>query len=343
MVTILIFFAVLSLLVFVHELGHFLAAKWAGVKVEEFGFGLPPRVLGKKIGQTLYSINLLPIGGFVKLLGEDGEFATIGDPKSFSVKSPKKRALILLAGVVGNLILATFIFTFLFNVGLPVFMEKPMFIEVDAGGIADLAGLKQWDKIIKMDDTKIDYHWDASDYIRAHTGKEIKMVVKREETKLSFKVTPKPLLGVTISNLKDLKEVWWKTPYYGILETGKTLVQMATGIASLIYSLFGGEKIATEVTGPIGIADMTRFFAELGYRYLLQFVALLSVNLAFMNVLPFPALDGGRLIFVAYELITKKKAKAGIEARVTQVGFAILIAFMLWITVKDVLRMGWLG
>lgn len=341
--TILIFFIVLSLLVFVHELGHFLAAKRAGVRIEEFGFGLPPRLFGKKFRGTLYSINLLPIGGFVRLTGEDmGEQALIGDPGSFQVKSPKRRALILVSGVIGNLLLAWAIFTFLLNVGLPVFNPKPLLIKVFQNSIAEKSGLKPGDAVLKIDGKNMDFHWEVSKYIRKHKRQELTLLVSRDGEKLKIKATPDPLLGIEISNFETRTVAWWKSPFYGIIEVSKNFTQLAIGLGGFLYSLVGGPKIVGEVTGVLGIADMTRFFAELGYRYLLQFIGLLSVNLAFMNLIPFPALDGGRLAFVAYEMISGKKPRRVVEEWSIKIGMAVLLAFMLWVTIKDVVRLGWI-
>jgi len=209
---VLIFVVTLSVLVFCHELGHFLAAKKMGVRVEEFGFGYPPRLWGKKKGETLYSINAIPFGGFVRLTGQDAEYGTVGDVRSFAVKSPLKRAVILLAGVVGNLLLAWFLFSLLFGTGMPEIMDHARVVAVEPDSVAAAVGIELGDLITQIDEQEIRFSWEVSDYVSSREGEEIWINLRRDDQELVVAATPRPLLGIQVSNIHLKKVSWFRAP-----------------------------------------------------------------------------------------------------------------------------------
>lgn len=337
--TICIFLAVLSLLIFVHELGHFLAAKKAGVRVEEFGFGLPPRVYGKKIGGTIYSLNLLPIGGFIRMAGEEMEMALVGDPFCFFTKAPLKRALIVLSGVMGNFLLGWLLFTALFVVGMPVFSERAVIVSVEADSAARQAGLAEGDVLLTLDDQPVTYSWEVTEYVKNHQ-KPIMVKFKRGSEEKSLEVTPRPMLGVYVSNfLWKISQPKYLAPWDALKEAFTVLSSVLRGLGGLVQSLFVRHVVPEEVAGPVGMARIISFYAELGWRYLLTLIASISLNLALVNVLPFPALDGGRLIFIGWEVVTRKKINPAWEYRFHQIGMLLLLILFLLITYQDVARL----
>lgn len=379
--TLLLFIAILSLLVFVHELGHFLAAKKAGILVEEFGFGLPPKIWGKKIGETTYSINALPIGGFVRLYGEDGSGETSIDGakgRAYFEKSIPRRLSVLLAGVTMNLLLAIVSFSILYFVlGIPTKTGKIKILGITKDSPAQFAGLKEEDQIIGVDGTKV---ISVDEFVRLtaeKVGKKIQLEISRDknnpckpsaDTKVLGGATPSKedfgcrgenmlislipresppegegALGVVISETELRKYPLWQMPYLGAREGFKESLTWAKMIVSslkqTLTTLVVMGKVPRDVAGPIGIFQITGQVAKDGFLAVLQFLGILSVNLAIINILPFPALDGGRLIFLGYEVITRKKASAKIELLVNQIGMAILLSLMVLITINDVLRL----
>lgn len=343
-----IFLITLSVLVFVHEFGHFLAAKKSGVKVEEFGFGLPPRIFGRKIGETLYSLNLLPIGGFVKLKGEDGaEVAGFGSEGSFASISKKKRLVIITAGVFGNLILAYFLFVFLFLVGYPTISGRVKVDEVSKDSPAALGGFQAGDVLLSLNGKKIE---DPSQFIREvkdSSGKPATFTVERQGKILNLKSTPRTnppsgqgALGVRLSFDSHLTYPRLGLPnslLAGARETQKYLVLMFTGIKNLVLDIFKG-KAPEEVTGVVGIYKLSTQALEIGYQVYLQFVALISLNLFLFNLLPVPALDGGRVVFIFVEAITRRKINPKAEGFVNNVGLVVLLALFVLITLRDIRR-----
>jgi len=337
--TILIFLAVLSLLIFVHELGHFIAAKRSGVRVEEFGFGLPPRIYGKKVGETIYSLNLLPIGGFIRMAGEQMEVALVGDPFCFFTKSPLKRALIVISGVIGNFLLGWLLFAVLFVVGMPVFSERTVIISVEAGSAARQAGLEKGDMVLALDEKPINYSWEVTEYVKSHQ-KPIRVKLQRQGVEKILTVTPKPLLGVYVSNFIWKKsQPWFKAPYDALNEAISVLYAVLKGLGGLVQSLFVKHRVPEEVAGPVGMAQIISFYAELGWRYLLALIGSISLNLALVNSLPLPALDGGRLLFIGWESLTRRKINPALEDRIHQVGMLLLLILFILITYQDIARL----
>lgn len=349
-ITVLAFVAVLGLLVFVHELGHFAVAKWAGIRVEEFGFGYPPRMVTLfKRGETVYTINWLPLGGFVRMVGENGEDAN--DPTSFASKSRLWRAAVLVAGSTMNLVLPVIIFTVMGMVGVPD--GPPTGIvevaRVEPNSPAAEAGLKTGDEILFVASQRVLDVSQLIGLIQEFDGREVTVDLRRNDETLSVTVTPRMTedtkqvkIGVAIVNQRTIVRHNPISAFaFGLEQTGTLFVLMIQGFADLIGGLFQGTTESAAVTGPVGIMQVTGEIARTGdLMYLLNFAAYLSINLAIVNMLPIPALDGGRLIFVLLEALRGgKRISPEREGLVHLVGMLLLLGLMLFISVFDIQRL----
>ena len=353
-VSVLIFIVVLSVLILVHEWGHFMAARRAGLWVEEFGVGIPPRVWGKKIGETIYSINLLPFGGFVRIHGENSEDKVTKPERSFSSKSKKTRATIIIAGVVMNILLgiAAFAIVYTFS-GIPRETETVKIVAVDADTPAQTAGVLVGDIVKEFNNESITSTGEFIDELQNIKGDKTLLVVEREVdgevVEKSISLVPREEypkdegpLGVVITNVEIYFPPLWQRPfigiYYGFKEAlfwGKTIILAFAGI---IANLFRGE-VPRDIAGPVGIFAITSEAAKVGILALINFVGILSINLAILNILPFPALDGGRLAFIAVESVVGRRVVPKAEAVAHTVGFIILILMLIAITAADVRRL----
>lgn len=359
--TALIFLLILSVMVFVHELGHFLAARRAGIAVEEFGFGLPPRVWGKKIGQTIYSINALPIGGFVKLYGEDGPpspEATEGQAtlkgKAFYEANLWQRLRVLLAGVFMNLVLAIVCFSVVYySLGIPTYTGKVVVTQFAENSAAQAAGLKVDDVIVAVKGEKITRAAQLSKIAQANIGQPLTLEIQRGETPLVITVTPRVVpaekaglegpMGVYISDSVLSKNYpFWQMPFLGAREGFKESIawggRVLAGLRGLAVTALVKKEVPRDVAGPIGMFQLTGRAAEGGLLALISLTGILSVNLAIMNVLPLPALDGGRLIFLGYEAVTRRRPNPKVENWVNMIGMAFLLGLMALISLNDILR-----
>lgn len=351
--TILIFLLILTVLVLVHEFGHFVIAKKMGVKVEEFGLGLPPRLFGVKKGETLYSVNLLPLGGFVKLYGEEYDELGRGDKnRTFVNKTPWQKTLIILGGVIGNFLLGWSIFSYLVTQGIAVPINKVIIEKVTKNSPAQIAGLKKKDIIVKLipqNPQLPQILLISSDDLIAQTkklaGQSIGLEIKRDDKTFLTKIIPRinpPVgegpLGIAITSSTIKKYPWYTAPYYGLIEASNITYKIASELGKLILGLITFQKPHVDVAGPIGIANLAGQAVRFGGNAFLQFLALLSLNLAIINILPFPALDGGRLVFVLYEGILKKKPNKNIERYTNLIGFIILLSLAALITVNDIIK-----
>ncbi len=370
--TIVIFVAILSLLVFVHELGHFIFAKRAGMGVHEFGFGFPPRVVGlqKQNGkwrlvwgkkglaepsadsdQTVYSINAIPLGGFVKIMGEDNDEAA--DPRSFTNKSFLARFATLFAGVGMNIIAAWVILSIGFMIGLPValngldevpqganFTEQQILIgAVRAGSAAEKYNLKESDIILSVDEQQFTEIEKLQQYIKSKAGQSINFEVKRINEVVSTNVVTEvqndPEKGVVGIGLAYYGKMQFQ-PHIALWQGAKTTVNQLVAIFNGIAKIFTSEDGVKGVGGPVKIAQLTGQVADLGILPLLQFTAFLSLNLAILNSLPFPALDGGRMLFLIIEKLRGKPNNQSVEQYANAIGFMLLLLLMVVITVRDV-------
>jgi len=421
MLTIIVFILILGVLIFVHELGHFLVARRNGIKAEEFGFGFPPRIFGvqtwrekklEKIAEeeklevdiqnavsggseiiketvtdekkeidvvrsrrkwiwtwgkqgmaeenperdTIYSLNWIPLGGFVKIKGEDGENK---DPDSFATKSAWTRTKVLAAGVLMNFALAWFLISVCLIIGIPEPVgenetrtdSKIQISEIISDSPAKQINLKIGDEILKEQKTlagvkiEIKSIKDFQDYINANKGKEILIQVQRGSEELDLKGTPRidypenqGPLGIVMAETAIYKYPWYQAFWKGLQILFDLVLAMLLALYGIVKNLLFGKAIGVEIAGPVGIAVLTKQATELGLVYILQFVAILSINLGIINAFPFPALDGGRILFIIIEKIKRSPVSQKTEQTFHAIGFAILIALMLVVTFRDILN-----
>jgi len=341
-------------LVLVHEFGHFITAKKQGILVEEFGFGYPPRLLSVKIGETVYSINLIPLGGFVKVYGE--EYQEKIDPKlksrSFTAKKPWQKSLVLVAGIIGNFLLGWVLISYLFTQGVPTPTNKVIVEQVAKKSPAAQAGIKEGDIIQyfavsnSQKSIKLESADDLISYSKKYAGSQIVLTIKRNEETLIKKITPrvKPPsgegpLGIAITSYLEKKYPWYQAPFYGLVEALNITKKITVELIKTIIQFVGSQKPSVEVSGPIGIASYTSKVIKFGKNAVLELIALLSLNLAIVNLLPFPALDGGRLVLVLYEWFTKRKVNKDFEKYLNLIGFVLLLTLAAVISVNDIIRL----
>lgn len=355
LLAILVFIIILGLLVFVHELGHFVMAKRAGMRVDEFGFGFPPRLFGIKRGETTYSINLIPLGGFVRIVGEDGTDSV--DPESFGNKSAWRRFGVLIAGVTMNVILAWVLISIGVGLGLPTVVgegeQLPKgaqiknvsigVLEVAASSPAAEAGVKIGDTILKINNQPITSIEQAQSATLAQAGKITDYTVKRGSELIDKKITPRVNppegqgpLGIALGSIGFVSYPWYQAPFRGAAAVASLIWLTLSAFGGLFAQLFAGQNVGAALSGPIGIAVLTKDVTALGFIYLLQFTAILSVNLAIINAIPFPALDGGRVLFLIIEKIRGRKLDQRVEQWANTAGFVLLLMLMVAVTIGDV-------
>ncbi|MBI2405782.1 site-2 protease family protein [Candidatus Microgenomates bacterium] len=351
--TLLIFLLILSILVLVHEFGHFIVAKLSGVKVEEFGIGFPPRIFSIKYGETVYSINALFFGGFVRLYGEE-QAVQKDAQRAFSSKSKKTRAAIITAGVVMNLLLAIIAFSVLYSI---VGIQRPLgFVRVEeiaSDSPAEIANFSPEDAVVSVNEKKVTSYREFIQLIEDKKGKEVTVELrgKSGETRI-VKVTPRENppenegpLGVAITDTEIYFPPLWQRPLWGTVYGLKEAVfwgkQIVIGIGTVFASLITQQKVPEGIAGPVGIFQLTGGVAQQGALALLHFLGVLSINLGILNIVPFPALDGGRLLFVGIEAVFRGRARAiipNVERVTNMIGFGLLIALLVAITLQDIRR-----
>ncbi len=395
LLTIIVFILVLSVLVFVHELGHFMAARRFGVRVEEFGFGFPPRAIGFQLWRkknrdgtamataegerslngkynwrrikgsaelkdedrqygTVYSLNWLPLGGFVKIKGENGDHGT--DLDSFGSRPLWQRSLILSAGVSMNVLLAMVIIIIGMMIGLPQSLDglngraqvtdkKIQVMQVMPGSPAAVAQLKAGDVIKSIDGVVFSAYTELQAYVDQRVGQRLTYQLARGHDELSLEITPivieetgKGGVGIAIIETGIVKYPWYLAIWEGVKATFILIWAILVAFYQLIKGLLLGQGVSADLSGPVGIAVVTGQVARMGVIYLMQFTALLSLNLAIINFLPIPALDGGRIIFLLIEKIKGAPVKREVEAVAHNIGFILLMALVAFVTMKDILR-----
>ncbi len=358
MFTAIIFIIVLGVLVFVHEFGHFIFAKRAGMRVEEFGFGFPPRIWGIKKGETLYSINTIPFGGFVKILGEEGEHRE--NPRSFSSKPISQRLMVIVAGVMMNFFLAVgFLMIGNFfglriglvdNQAVPGATDKQIqIIQIAQGSPADTAGLKLLDQVkgFKINNSlqPVSTVEEVQNYIHENAGHEVVMEIKRNNELLDKTVVPRAnppvgqgALGISLALTGIVHYPWYEAIWRGVYDAVILTTNTIIGYFLLFKTLLLKGKLLADVSGPVGIATLTGQAARIGITYLLQFTAMISVNLAVLNIIPFPALDGGRALLIIVEKLKGSPLNKKVEQMINTIGFALLVALMVYVTAKDIVR-----
>ena len=377
---------ILGFLIFIHELGHFVTAKWFGIKVTEFGFGFPPRIAGIRYGETVYSINWIPLGGFVRMVGEEDP----SDPRGFARQSVLRRAIVLSAGSFMNLVVPVVIFTILFILPQNVVVGSVGISGVAPRSPAQEAGLRPGDVVLAVNGRRIDNHADLIQRVMAKLGSEVDLTVRRGSAIGGFRTSPEfaavekvrvrarlnpPDLRVVDTVADPEKEVSLAEArrYDAELKVGDTLTQGAVGViigtsnprvVKRSHPFWEAVPMAVErirdvllitknglvrwavggpdpgVTGPIGIAQVTGEVAKAGISPIFELTALISISLGIVNILPIPALDGGRLTFVAIEWIRRgKRVSPQREGLVHLIGFALLITFIVFVSYFDVVRL----
>lgn len=333
MKTVIIAIIMFLLLVTIHEFGHFIVAKLSGIKVNEFAVGMGPAIYSKEKGETLYSLRILPIGGYCAMEGED---ESSSDPRSYDNAPASRRFLTILAGPFMNLLLAAIIFSVvIFNTGTA---------STKVGGFSENskakeAGIEIGDQILKVNDENISEFADISKvlakfYEENDKDLPVEVLVKRNDEEKSFTVKPyfeknTAFLGVS-SKLRDVG--FFESIGLGFKEMNKNVKI----IFAILGNLFTGKLSVKALSGPVGVVKEIGNQANNGLMNLLYFLAYISVNLGVFNLIPFPALDGSKLVTSLYEMITKKKVNKKIEEKVTIVGFVILLSLILLVTIKDV-------
>lgn len=429
MLTAIVFIIILGLLIFVHELGHFLVARKNGVTAYEFGFGFPPRIFGiqllkgekiEKVSEeekidvkitdikkedgaeiieetvtdkirevdrirpvkiwriiwgkrntdeeweagpgmnegTIYSLNWIPLGGFVKIKGEDGSYEK--EPDSFASRPAWTRIKILFAGVAMNFLLAWILMAFVFMIGAPEAINgtdkkikdaKIQISQTMPGSPADSMGIKAGDEIIKCenpDEVCLKNFSDITDvqsFISSHKGEEIILKIKRGKDLLDLRGVPRleypadqGALGVSLVKTAVVQYPWYEAIVKGLTTTLDIIVLIFSTLFDILKGLIVGQKVAVDISGPVGIAYLTKQVTQLGLVYILQFAALLSINLGIINGLPIPALDGGRILFIIIEKIKGSPVSRKVEQLFHTAGFILLIILMILVTAKDLIR-----
>lgn len=341
-ITILSFIAVLLVLILAHEFGHFITAKAFGVRVDEFGLGFPPRLLSVRRGETRYSLNAIPLGGFVKMAGEE-------DPKvsrSLASKGIGIRLLILSAGSLMNLLLPLLLFSIAFMIPHNLVNGQVMIEEVNSDSPAARAGIEPGDTLLSVNGKPVNNTSDLHRYIQLNLGKEITILAKHNDsTAEDIQVIPrwKPPEGqgaigvlVTTANptIVSQSEPFWRAIPSGVTALIETFILFKNGIISMII---GSAPVA--LAGPVGIAQLTGEVIKAGISPLLEFAAFLSLNLAIINLFPLPALDGGRIAFVLLEWVRRgKRVSAKREGLIHAIGFALLMVAFIALTYQDIAR-----
>lgn len=355
--TIITFILVLGVLIIFHELGHFIAAKKAGVLVEEFAFGFPPKIWSKKYGETSYVINAIPIGGYVKMLGE---LEKSDHKRAFENQSRFTRFMISIAGVLANIVLAWFILTIGFAAGMAPLVSTPdqipgkkisteiVVAEVVKDSPAANAGIEQGGVISNATSPEGAVNFTSlnqfSKFTATHRGETVTFDYKKDDVVSKKEITlskdQEASLGVLAIEHSIVRVPWYKAPYVALRETYEITAMTFNFLKDFFVKLFSTGKVAEGVGGPVAIYVMTGAVVKIGFMAILQFIAILSVNLALINILPFPALDGGRILFIIFETIARKKViKERVEQIIHTVGFALLILLIVLITYKDVVNL----
>ena len=368
--SIIIFVIVLVVLILVHEFGHFISAKKSGIRVDEFGIGFPPKIFGKKVGETTYSLNWIPFGGFVKIFGEDPNEESISGPdskRSFVNKKRRIQALVIAMGVIFNMLLAVVLLSLGFMIGMPVSEDDPLIVdkgyEITSSDLTVISlledspamdgGLKAGDELVSVatrnEAVEVLNADTVSKFIEEHGGEEIAFIYERGGKVALAEVVPesgivpdeqdRAAIGALLGDVGTLRLPIHKAIIEGIILTGEMTRLIAIGLAGFIVSAFTLSADFSQVAGPVGIVSLVGDAAALGFVALLNFTAIISIHLAIINLLPFPALDGGRLVVIAIEAIKKSAIKPKIVNGVNTVGFILLILLMLAVTYSDIIKL----
>lgn len=356
--TALIFIAILGLLVLVHEFGHFIVAKRSGVRVDEFGFGFPPRIAGKKWRGTLYSLNWIPLGGFVKIKGVAGDDPDVEgsaqDEDSFATLPFWRKFLILFAGIGMNLVLAAVLLSVALSIGVQqdpgtaaeqaiVTNQHVIVQRVLENTPAAEAGIEAGDVITAINGHGITDYTDVEAVLGSAAVGDTVTVTTEEDGDRAIQVATISYgddeivgIGIGMQNIATVRYPWYSSFWYGTVSTIKTTALIFVEFGKIVVNAFAKGEVSDDLSGPVGIAVLAGEVAQDGFVELLQFTAILSINLAIFNLLPLPALDGGRITFVLLEKLRRKPVDEKIEAVVHNVGFILLLLLVLLVTIRDV-------
>jgi len=355
---IVLFIAIFGFLVLAHEFGHFYTAQKMGIKVEEFGMGLPPRMVGFKKGKVLYSLNWIPFGGFVKIYGENEEIK--GAKNAFSNKTAGQRSLVISAGVLMNLFVGLVVIMIGFWFSMPPLVTPPeqyvdnpesiqskvIVLDVEADSPAEKAGILPGDYIIEIGSVALKTTDDLQGSLSSKANTSVDFVIERDGQVISAKVTPvlsddRVIIGTWVDReVKNVKYTWWKVPWFALMETGRLIAVIFAAIAGFLYQLFTTASVSTDFAGPVGIANIVVDLLNLGWIRILQFMDFISINLGLINLVPFPALDGGRLLFIVIEILRGgKKTSPQIEATAHTIGFLLLMVLIFVVTYRDIVKL----
>lgn len=317
-------------MIFPHELGHFIAAKKMGVQVNEFAFGMGPTIWKKQRGETLHSIRLLPIGGFCAMEGED---ESSEEPRAFSNKKPWQKIVILASGSLMNVICAILIMTIMLGT---MGFTTTVIGEITPGSPAEAAGIMQGDVIKSIDGAAIEKWNDISGAVSESQGKELSILIQRGKSEKTVQLTPEVLengnhmIGI-VSKLSH-------NPFKAVVEGAKSTWNMTVMMFDSLGELITGKVGAENLSGPVGMVQMVSQTSQYGLWYYAFLTSLICMNLAIINMLPLPALDGGRILFALYTMITGKAVSQKIEGAIHLVGMALLFGLMIYVTLNDVTR-----
>lgn len=341
MLTLLAAVFVFSLLIFVHELGHFICAKWTGMRVDEFAIGFGPKLIGFKHGETYYSLRIIPLGGYNKIAGMDPDEEA--DERSFSRKPLWARAVTIFGGSFMNFLLPVFLFTIIYAIGgINQPSADSILGEVFAGRPAEQAGLQTGDRVMAIDGETIRTWQDMVNKIHSSPGKKLFLTIQRQRQgqELTVTVTPeldpnsqRGLIGVA-PHMVHFQPTMLQSADYAVKQTIFIVKEMLKGLVSM----FSGQAPA-DVAGPIGVAQMAGQFAQLGIIPLLQFAAFVSLNLGLINLLPLPALDGGHIVLLMIEGVRRKSVSKTTLYTIQTIGFALILALVIMSTYKDLIRL----
>lgn len=362
--SILIFIIILAVLILVHEYGHFIVAKKSGVRVDEFGIGFPPKLFGKKYGETEYTINTIPFGGFVKIFGENPDEASVEGPDRMRSMVNKPRivqAAIIVAGVFFNILLAWVLISVGFMSGLPTSVEAApagaqvrdaelTVIAVTPDSPAETVGLMPGDAIESLRAGEVSIESpsvpEVQEFISPRVGVPIDIVYKRGDETFTQVITPASgiveeggAIGISMDTVGVVSLPPHRALWEGAKLTGSLTMAVLSAFSALIAGVVSGGADFSSLSGPVGIVGIVGDAAEFGFVYLLSLTALISINLAIINLIPFPALDGGRLLFIIIESIKGSPISPRVANTANAVGFVLLILLMVVITYNDILKL----